>query len=226
MKRSRGDERSKRRAAERAASDVDDGDVVGLGTGSTAAYAITALGQAIDDGLSIVGVPTSYQSRELAIDEGIPITSLDAVNGIDIAIDGADQVVDSTAVKGGGGAQTREKAIAASADRFVVVIDETKIAERIDHTIPVEVIPECWRLVTDRLDDLTVTLRSASKKDGPVITDNGNFLLDVDAGTIEKPTEFSARLDAIPGVVDHGLFVDMIDTVYLGREDDIETIRW
>ncbi|MFB6110670.1 MAG: ribose-5-phosphate isomerase RpiA [Halodesulfurarchaeum sp.] len=212
-------EAKKRRAGERAARMVGDGDVVGLGTGSTAAYAIEALGDAIESGLEVSGVPTSYQSRQLALEAGVPLTALDAVDGLDVAIDGADQVVDGQLIKGGGGAHTQEKIVDAAADRFVVVVDDGKLAEELTHPIPVEVVPEGRPTAMDALRELggDPTLRIAGRKDGPVITQHGNLLLDCEFGRIDRPAEMADELAAIPGVVEHGLFVDLADEIVVGE---------
>ncbi|MFP9191465.1 ribose-5-phosphate isomerase RpiA [Natronosalvus vescus] len=230
-KTSGGSDAHKRRAGGRAAEDVEDGMVVGLGTGSTTAYAIEALGRAIEDGLEIRGIPTSFQSRQLAIEVGIPLTELDAVEGVDLAIDGADQVVDSpdspahgALIKGGGAAHTREKVVAASAERFVVVADPSKLVATLEAPVPVEVIPAAHTLVAERVRELggEPTLRSASQKDGPVVTDNGNLVLDCAFGTIEDPRALGQELGAIPGVLEHGMFVGMADSTYVGVDGGLE----
>jgi len=227
-----GPEAAKRRAGERAAADVEDGMVVGLGTGSTTAHAIRALGERHTDGLEIQGVATSFQSRQLALEVGLPLTDLDAVDGIDLAIDGADQVVDApsegthgTLLKGGGGAHTREKVVAAAADRFVVVADPTKLVAAIDAPVPLEVVPAAHPLVSSRVRALggEPTLRAASEKDGPVVTDNGNLLVDCAfAEPLEDPTALGRRLSDTPGVLEHGLFPDLADTTYVGTEAGLE----
>src|SRR6056297_2580876 len=134
-----GSDAAKRAAGEAAAEAVEDGMVVGLGTGSTAAHAIRALGRRVDAGLDITGVPTSFQSRELAREAGIPLTDLESAS-VDLAIDGADAVAGGDLIKGGGAAHAREKIVDASADRFLVVADQTKVAETLSHPVPVEVL--------------------------------------------------------------------------------------
>ncbi|PSP80457.1 ribose 5-phosphate isomerase A [Halobacteriales archaeon QS_1_68_20] len=220
MKASGGSEAAKRTAGERAAEFVDDGDVVGLGTGSTAAHAIRALGRDVDSGLDCRGIPTSFQSRELAREAGIPLADLDEATP-DVAIDGADQVADGDLVKGGGAAHAREKYVDAAADRFVVVVDPSKEADALDHPVPVEVLPDARTVVADRARDLggDPTLRSAERKDGPVVTDNGNLVLDCEFGTIPDPAALAADLSAVPGVVEHGLFVGLADDVVVGTGD-------
>jgi ribose 5-phosphate isomerase A len=235
MKTEGGSDGAKRRAGERAAEAVEDGFVVGLGTGSTTAHAIRALGRAVDDGLEIRGVPTSFQSRRLALAVGIPLTDLDAVDGIDLAIDGADQVVDAPAsdadgalVKGGGAAHAREKLVDASADRFVVVADPSKLTDRLERPVPVEVLPDAHTVVADRVRDLggEPTLRDAEHKDGPVVTDNGNLVVDCAFGPIDDPDAVATRLSRTPGVVEHGLFVGLADATYVGTDDGVDVRRY
>ncbi|APW97110.1 ribose-5-phosphate isomerase [Halobiforma lacisalsi AJ5] len=232
MKTEGGTETAKRRAGERAAEEVEDGDVVGLGTGSTTAYAIEAIGEAVADGLEVQGIPTSFQSRQLALEAGIPLTTLDAVETVDLAIDGADQVVDAddpgaargALIKGGGAAHAREKFVDAAAERFVVVADPSKLTDRLERSVPLEVLPDARPVVADRIREAggEPSLREAERKDGPVVTDNGNLVLDCEFGPIDDPGTFASTLSSIPGVVEHGLFVDLADAAYVGSEDGLE----
>jgi ribose 5-phosphate isomerase A len=226
MKSSAGTDEQKRRAGEAAADAVADGTVVGLGTGSTAAHAIRAIGRQVTAGLDVRGVPTSYQSRRLAIDSGVPLTSLDEVTDVDLAIDGADQVADGQLIKGGGAAHAREKVVDASADRLVIVVDPSKRAEILSLPVPVEVLPDARPLVERRVGaiDGEPELRSAQRKDGPVVTDNGNLVLDCDFGTIEDPASLATSIAEIPGVVAHGLFVDLADALVVGTDDGVEEV--
>jgi len=227
MKTPGGSDAAKRRAGEHAADRVTDGDTVGLGTGSTAAHAIRSLGRAVDDGLDVRGVATSYASRDLAREAGVPLADLDAVERIDVAIDGADQVSDDLAlIKGGGAAHAREKVVDAAAARFVVVVDPSKEVPVLDRSIPVEVLPDARTTVRRAIRELggTPTLRAAERKDGPVVTDNGNLVLDCEFGTISDPGTLATGLATIPGVVEHGLFVDLADEVHVGRADGV-TVR-
>jgi len=222
-----GDEPALKRAAgESAAELVTDGMVVGLGTGSTAAQAIRALGERVDDGLSVRGIPTSFQSRELAREHGIPLTSLDEATP-DLAIDGADQVSGGTLVKGGGAAHARERIVDTAADRLVIVVDPSKVVEAIDHPVPVEVLPDARSTVATRVRDLggNPVLRDAERKDGPVVTDNGNLVLDCDFGEMSDPDTLAAKLSRLPGVVEHGLFVDCTDEVHIGTADGVRVER-
>lgn len=230
----------KRRAGESAAEAVTDGDVVGLGTGSTAAHAIRRIGDRVDAGLDARGVPTSFASRELALDAGIPCLDLpEAIGpdgpGIDVAIDGADQVAvgrgDDPAVgpliKGGGAAHAREKLVDAAADRFLVVADPSKETPVLDRSVPVEVLPAGRSAVAEavRAAGGEPTLRRAERKDGPVVTDNGNLVLDASFGEIDDPAALATTLSTTPGVVEHGLFVGLADEVHVGTESDVRIAR-
>jgi ribose 5-phosphate isomerase A len=226
MKTTGGTTEQKRRAGESAAALVEEGMTVGLGTGSTAAHAIQAIGQAVADGLDVVGVPTSFDSRELAREAGIPVRPPEAVSRVDLAIDGADQVADGDLIKGGGAAHAREKIVDAAADRFVVVADPSKEASVLNRSVPLEVLPDARRTVAAGVAGLDgePTLRDAERKDGPVITDNGNVVLDCAFGPIEDPAGLATELSALPGVVEHGLFVDMADEIHVGTDDGV-TVR-
>jgi ribose 5-phosphate isomerase A len=203
--------------------------VVGLGTGSTVAYTIKELGRRIrEEGLEILGVVTSYQSETLAIDVGIPLTILAQHPELDLAIDGADQIDESLyTIKGGGAAHTKEKIVSASAKRFLIVADELKVSKQLDKAVPVEVLPFAKELVMKKIRELggKPELRLALRKDGPVITDNGNFVLDSSFGIIKNPDELAFRLSSIPGVIEHGIFSN-IDELYIGRKDgSVKVIR-
>lgn len=217
------EEQGKRRAAERALADVADGMVLGLGSGSTAACAIRGLGARVESGLDIVGVPTSHQSARLARAAGVPVRCLEDVSGIDIAIDGADQAAGLDLIKGGGGAHAREKVIATTADRFVVIVDDSKTTEMLDRAIPLEALPDAMPLVEDRISALggEPTIRTSNETLGPVVTDNGNFIVDCTFGTIREPHRLDRDLSRIPGTVEHGLFLDVADAVYTGTAEDV-----
>lgn len=221
MKRGGTDEQ-KRRAAESAVEAVEPGMTVGLGTGSTAGFAIDELGERIDQGLDITGIPTSYQSRRRARDAGIPLVTLEDARP-DIAIDGADQFAGTTLIKGGGAAHAREKIVDSAADRLLIVADPTKAAETLDHPVPIEVLPDARRTVSARVDDLggEPILRAAERKDGPVVTDNGNLVLDCEFGAIEDAPALAARLSELPGVVEHGLFVGLVEEIHVGTADGV-----
>ena len=201
---------------------VKSGMIVGLGTGSTVTYTIKELGRLVrEEKLEILGVVTSYQSEMLAIEAGIPLTTLAQHPELDLAIDGADQVDSSLyAIKGGGAAHTREKIVSVSAKYFLVVADKSKTSEELDKPVPVEVLPFARELVTKKIKELggKPELRMGIRKDGPVITDNGNFVLDSDFGVIKDPQELALKLSSIPGVVEHGIFLN-VDELYIGKKD-------
>jgi ribose 5-phosphate isomerase A len=217
----------KRAAGEAAAGMVRDGMVLGLGTGSTVAWTIKRIGEMVEEGMEVLGVPTSYQAQELAIAAGIPLTSLDQDPVLDLAIDGADEIAkDLTAIKGGGAAHAREKVVAASARWFVIVADSSKYVDSLSHPVPVEVLPIARRLASRRIEELggSPQIRQARMKDGPVITDNGNFVIDADFGTIKDPGGLAAQLSEIPGVVEHGIF-ENVDELVVVIDGQVKTFR-
>lgn len=215
----------KQAVATAAVEQIKDGMVLGLGSGSTAALMIEALGAKLSAGQlkDIVGVTTSFQGEVLASQLGIPLRSLAAVERIDLAIDGADEVDPAfQLIKGGGACHVQEKLVASLAKRFVVVVDSTKIVERLnlDFQLPVEVIPSAWTQVQNTLANLggNAQLRMAVRKAGPVITDQGNLVLDVSFdGGISDPENLEKRINNIPGVLENGLFVNIADEVLVGE---------
>lgn len=229
MKKDSSETPAKQHAGESAAECVADGMVVGLGTGSTAACAIDALGRRVDGGLDVRGVATSFQSRERAKAAGIPLVSLDEVDGIDVAIDGTDQVVEAAnaIVKGGGAAHAREKVVDSFADTFLVVADPSKAVDVLDQPVPVEVLPDARTTVAAGVEALggEPVLRAAARKDGPVVTDNGNLVLDCDFGAMADPASLATDLAALPGLVEHGLFVDVADELHVGTADGVTVSR-
>jgi ribose 5-phosphate isomerase A len=210
----------KETAGECAAGLVEDGMVVGLGTGSTTAYAIKELGRRVADGLDILGVATSFQSSFLAVENGITLTTLDEHPEIDIDIDGADQIAGFSAIKGGGAAHTREKIVALSSKKFVVVVDESKCSDILSHPVPLEVLPFALKFAIKKVAELggKAELRMGVRKDGPVISDNGNFILDADFGRIDDPGSLDKKLSQCCGIVENGIFTG-IDAVYIGKKD-------
>jgi ribose 5-phosphate isomerase A len=213
---------AKRAAGYRAAEMVEDGMVVGLGTGSTVYFSIERLSERIREGLEISGIPTSFQTALRAKAARIPVTTLDDHPVIDIAIDGADEVdVKLRLIKGRGAAHLREKCVAAAAKRFIVVVDEQKMVKNLGAAaVPVEVLPFAVMPVMHELRRLGCepVIREAVKKDGPVITDNGNFIIDCRFGTIRNPEKLETALAAIPGILESGLFTGLVKktTVIVG----------
>jgi ribose 5-phosphate isomerase A len=226
MKTTGGGEKAKQNAGEAAATLPEDGMTVGLGTGSTAAHAIRALGRRVGGGLDIQGIPTSYQSADLAREAEIPVVTLDDATP-DLAIDGADQIAGFDLIKGGGAAHTKEKLVDSAAERFVVVADFSKETATLDHRVPLEVLPTARTPVSVAVRDLggEPKLRSAECKDGPVVTDDGNLVLDCEFGGIENPGELAGELSGVPGVIDHGLFVGLADEVFVGTDKGVEARR-
>lgn len=212
-------EESKRNAGYHAAGMVEDGMVVGLGTGSTVFFAMERLGERIaGEGLSIVGVPTSYQAAIRARRYGIALSSLDEHPVLDIAIDGADQVdPDLRLIKGRGAAHLREKCVCDAARKVVIVADQTKMVEALSAPVPVEVLPFALESVFRRLAALGASpiLREGVKKDGPVITDNGNFIVDCDFGMIVEPESLETAIAAIPGALECGLFTAYKEKIWV-----------
>ncbi|MFM7405963.1 MAG: ribose-5-phosphate isomerase RpiA [Cuspidothrix sp.] len=217
----------KQEVGKAAANLVKSGSIVGLGTGSTTAYTIQYLGERLKSGelKDIVGIPTSFQSEVLAKEYGVPLTALDAVDHIDIAIDGADEVdPHKNLIKGGGAAHTREKVVDYLAAQFIVVVDSGKLVEKLGSVfaVPVEVIPMALTPVTNAIKALggKPELRMGVKKAGPVITDQGNMVLDVTFDSIDDPVNLEKTLNNIPGVLENGIFVNCADVVLVGEVID------
>ena len=225
-------EKAKKMAALEAVKHVKDGFVLGLGSGSTAAYAIEEIGNEIArKKLHVLGVPTSYQAFMFAVKHGIPITTLDEHPVLDVTIDGADQVdVDLNLIKGMGAALTREKIVACASKQNIIVADASKKVRVLGENgqpVPIEVLPVAVSFVMRRLKEIggTPIIREGTGKVGPVTTDNGNVILDVDFGLIRKPADLARDLKAVPGVVETGLFVGMADIVYVGKSSGVERLE-
>ena len=213
---------AKKAVGEQAAAMVEAGMRVGLGTGSTAAFAIAALGRRVrEEGLEITGTPTSFAAERLARQHKIPLATLDELDELDLAFDGADEVDPAlNLIKGRGGAHTREKVVAWVARRFLVLADASKMVERLGthHPVPVEVLPMATAPVSRALEQLGAdpALRMAERKDGPVVTDQGLWILDARFDALTDPADLDRRLNALPGVLGHGLFIGMATDVLVG----------
>lgn len=220
-------------AAQAALEYVKDGMVVGLGTGSTSAHFVRLLGQRVREGLRIKGVPTSEATRVLADEVGVPLVDIGQVPHIDVDVDGADEIDPKfRLIKGGGGALLREKIVAAASRRMVVIADESKWADMLgEFPLPVEVTRFGFAMTARRIAEALkatncageeVTLRTSGKANEPVITDGGNYILDANAKRIVAPEALATALQAIPGVVEHGLFIGLAQTVILGKAKGAE----
>ena len=211
--------------AQAAVKDIKDGMILGLGSGSTAALMIKSLAENIKSGKlkNIKGVPTSFQSEVLALQLGIDLIDLTSVDRIDLAIDGADEVDPShQLIKGGGACHVREKLVATKADELLIVVDETKLVDKLNKAfpLPVEVIPSAWKQVQNTINEMNAesSLRMATKKAGPVVTDEGNLILDVlFRGGINDSQKLEYEINNIPGVLENGLFVNLTKKVLVGK---------
>ncbi|MEY4984416.1 MAG: hypothetical protein RIR62_2682 [Pseudomonadota bacterium] len=222
-------------AAKRATEFVEDGMKLGLGTGSTSAWMVRCLAERIrEEGLRVVGVPTSSRTAELARSLGVPITTLDDVKWLDLTIDGADEFDANLAlIKGGGAALLQEKIVATASDRMVVIADAAKeVATLGAFPLPVEVIPFGWQttkaLIEETLVSLDVLSRDATLRmngAAPLLTDESNYIVDLHLKRIGNPRQLSLVLNQIPGVVENGLFIDICDVVVIGHSDGHVTVR-
>ena len=220
----------KRAAGYKAADLVKNGMVIGLGTGSTVFFAMERLQERISAGLEIRGVPTSFQTAIRAREYGIPLTTLDEYPVLDLAIDGADQVDPQfRLIKGRGAAQTREKCVAAAAQQFVVVVDNSKLVPCLNAPVPIEVLRFALSPVLAHLKMMggMPVVREGLKKDGPVITDNGNFEIDCTFKEINNPEELEAAIAGIPGVIESGLFTNFTGKtqVIVGNEKKCRILK-
>ena len=221
-------ESEKELAGRAAATLVCDGDVVGLGTGSTAYFTVLALGERVKAGLKVVGIPTSNATAELARAVGIPLATLDQYPVLDIDIDGADEIDPQlNLIKGGGGAHLREKVIAAASKKMVVIADSGKLVPVLGKfPLPVEIVSFARAVVEKKIASLGATTKLRTQADGSLyLTDNGNPILDCSFGKIADPPALARTLRDIPGVVEHGLFIGMASLALVGRGNRVEEIR-
>lgn len=213
--------KAKKLTGEKAAEYIKDGMTIGLGTGSTAYYAIKKVGERVRNGLQIKAVPTSKETAELAASEGIELVELADVNSLDLTIDGADEVDSKfNLIKGGGGALLREKIVASATDKLIIVVDESKLVEYLGaFPLPIEITPFSWQY-TQRMVEKFSCSSKIRKEDGEIyITDNGNYILDCDFGKIEDPLKITIELNKLPGVVENGIFAEMTELVVVGYND-------
>lgn len=213
---------AKQAAGYRAAEFVEDGMVIGLGTGSTAFYVIEKIGQRVAEGLKVSAIATSKASEELARKNNIPLIEAADVTELDLAIDGADEFDPSLAlIKGGGGALLREKLVAINSKRFIVIAGEDKRVEHLGKfKLPIEIIPFTYEWTLNQLrKKYDVPFEMRMNNDELYVTDNGNYIVDASFEKIESPGALSEELKAMVGVVDHGLFVDIAELVIVGYED-------
>ena len=221
-------EELKKLAGEEAVKYIKDEMIVGLGTGSTVEYTLRKLGKKVGEGLNIQGIPTSIHTKRIANEENIPLTTLEENPEIDLTIDGADEV-DSylNLIKGGGGALTREKIIAFNSKKVIIVIDDSKVVKAlgIDFPLPVEVIKFGWTSTKKTLEKFgcEVKIREIMENE-PYITDNGNYILDCEFERIEDPEQLDTDLNLIPGVVETGLFIGLVDEVIVGSKQGVMTL--
>ena len=229
-------DRSKYACALRASALVENGMKVGLGTGSTAYWLVYHLGERVrSEGLEFVGVPTSNKTREQAQAEGLKLISMDDAGRLDITIDGADEFDQSmNLIKGGGGAHLQEKIVAFGSDRMVVIADETKKVNKLGKfPLPVEVLKFGSASSQKQIEELLIaqnyrdfTVQMRMEKNKPFITDEGNYIFDLNLGEIQNPRKLCVDLNIIPGVVENGLFIDVCKAVVIGYSDGTAKISW
>jgi ribose 5-phosphate isomerase A len=219
----------KQAAAESAVTLVEDGMILGLGTGSTAKLAVEALGRRVQSGLRVVGVPTSEFTGQQAQSLGIPVSTLDEHPAIDLTIDGADEVELGTLnlIKGRGGALLREKIVASASKRLVIMVDESKLVGRLGSrfALPVELIPFGWRVAARKLEALGAKVALRSGPDGqPYVTDGGHYIVDCAFGPIASPAKLEYELNSMVGLVEHGLFLGMATQVIVAGQDGVKVL--
>lgn len=221
-------EQEKEAAAGASLRFVRDGNIVGLGTGSTAAYAVRLLGERVRAGLKIRGIPTSIRTQELAASAGIPLTTLDECQQIDVTIDGADEFDPHLhLIKGGGGALLREKVIASASRQVIIIADSSKQVPVLGKfPLPVEVIPFARAVVAKKIAALGAAVKLRQTADGkPFVTDEGHHILDCNFGQIPDPPALGPKLEAIPGIVEHGLFINLASVVLVAQGAKVTELR-
>lgn len=216
----------KQLAAKAAVELVTDGMVIGLGTGSTAVFAVQMLGQRVKEGLKIKAVPTSNSTATLAESVGISIVTLDDYPQLDLDIDGADEVEPSLClIKGGGGALLREKIVAYASKQVVIIVDEKKLVDRLGKFhLPIEIVPFACGLIQQTIKEMGAVSVLRKRDRAAFLTDESNWILDCDFGLIDDPRALAQQLSAVPGIVEHGLFVDLVERVIVGSEGKVKTL--
>jgi ribose 5-phosphate isomerase A len=222
-----GNDLEKKAAAEASLRFLRDGLVVGLGSGSTAAYAVRSIGERVRAGLKIRGIPSSTDTEALAKSLGIPLTTFEETQQIDVAIDGADEVDPRLClIKGGGGALLREKIVASAAKQFVIVADSSKQVQTLGKfPVPAEVITFALPLVKKKIEELGATVTVRQKNGKTFVTDEGHHILDCSFVQITDPPALARKLSDLPGIVEHGLFIDMASVVLFANGDKITELR-
>lgn len=213
----------KQRSAEAACEYVKDGMIVGLGTGSTAEFAVKKIGELVRNGLSIRGIPTSDATKILAESEGIPLIDFSETMFIDLTIDGADEIDASlNMIKGGGAALLREKIVASASREEIIIVSSSKLVQQLGaFPLPVEVIPFGWQVVFNQLESLQGNPELRLKQGQPSVTDQGNFIVDCHFRKIENPEQLEQHLNMIPGVVDNGLFINLCTGMIMADGENI-----
>lgn len=218
----------KRMAGEKAIEFVEDGMILGLGSGTTVEYFLKKLAQRVSEGLDVKCIPSSNHTRKIAKDCDIPLTTFEEHQEIDLTVDGADEVDSNlNVIKGGGGALTREKIVAYHSKKVIIIIDESKIVKAlgIDYPVPVEVVKFGWTATKKILEQFGCTVEFRKIMDETYITDNGNYILDCDFGKIDNPEQLEQELNVIPGVVENGLFINLVDEVIVGSKQGIMSLE-
>jgi len=224
-------EAAKKRAAIEAVKLVKDGFVLGIGAGTTVAYVVKAIGRKIkEEHIRVLAVPSSNQTFQLAKECDIPLTTLNEHPSLDLDIDGADQIdEDLNLIKGMGGALTKEKIVASASKFFVIVADETKLTDVLGRKqpLPIEVLPFALPLVSSKIKMLggQPILKMSKDGSGPFVTDNGNYVLNVEFGVINNPSQMDRTLRSIPGVIETGLFLGMANMAYVGTKTGVKVLR-
>ncbi len=228
--------KAKKNAALAALEMVEDGMVLGLGSGSTAEIFVELLGEQVRQGLQISGIPTSENTAKCAKKHGVPLVDPDKVEAIHLTIDGADEIDENfQMIKGGGACLLREKIIADASEHMAVIVDDSKLAQSLGaFPLPVEVDPFALALTVERIytalgqagcADITTTIRPDKKSKKPLITDGGHYIVDCACGLIKDPALTAALLNSVPGVMEHGLFINLADTVIVGEENQARVME-